>query len=351
MFWITGADAIGTAFAKLVNVAPAAFVAEQLDHVAWAGFHFYDLIFPMFVFMVGVAIPLSLDKTVASAGKPAALARVARRTLLLYVLGLFYYGGLSTPISGIRWVGVLQRIAICYGATSLLYLSLRLRALLAIFIGLLVGYWALLTFGHAPGFAPGDFAEGHNLTNWIDTHYLPGRKWDGDHDPEGLLSMFPAVASGLLGLFACLWIRDESRTPARRAMGLVVAGLVMVAAGELWGLQFPVIKKLWTSSFVLVAGGWSSFLLGCFYTVIDIWKVNAWARPFIWVGCNPLAIYMATSVMDFDKLATRFLGGSVAGALNAVSPGLGELVLAIGAASLCILFCGFLYRRKIFLRL
>ena len=121
--------------------------------------------------------------------------------------------------------------------------------------------------------------------------------------------------------------------------------------GQLWGLQFPVIKKLWTSSFVLVAGGWSCCLLGGFYLVIDIWQVRAWARPFVWVGCNPLVIYLAANLVDFDKLATRFLGGDVARSLDGVTAGLGQLVLAAGAASLCILFCGFLYRRRIFLRL
>ena len=351
MLWITGADTIGTAFAKLVDVAPARFVAQQLDHVDWAGFHFYDLIFPLFVFMVGAAVPLSLDRMVSTDGQSAAIGRIVRRTLLLYVLGLFYYGGFSTPLAEIRWVGVLQRLAWCYGTTSLLYLWLRPSGLVAAAFALLAGYWALLTFGHAPGFAPGDFAEGHNLTNWFDAHYLPGRKWDGDHDPEGVLSMFPAIASCLLGVFASLWLRDARRPALARGWWLVGAGLVLVALGQLWGLQFPIIKKLWTSSFVLVAGGWSGVLLGLFYLVIDVWQVRAWATPFVWVGCNPLAIYLAANIVDFDKLATRFVGGDIAAALNRTWTGSGSLLLAFGGASLCILFCGYLYRRKIFLRL
>ena len=348
MFWIIGADAIGGALHGFQGGAPGRWLAWQLDHVAWAGFHAYDLIFPLFVFMAGVAVPLSLDKMLANGGRRAALSRVARRTALLFVLGLFYYGGLAEPV---RLLGVLQRIALCYGAASVLYLYVRPRGLVAVAAGLLVGYWVLLRFVPVPGFGAGDFAEGHNLTNWIDAHYLPLRKWDGDHDPEGLLSTLPAVASALLGVLASLWLRDAVRRPAVRAWGLIAGGAALVALGWAWGVDFPVIKKLWTSSFVLVAGGWSAVLLGTFYLVIDVWSVRGWAVPFVWVGCNPLAIYLISNVVDFEKLAERFAGGPVATALNAAWPGLGGLVLALLGAALCFALCGWLYRRKIFLRI
>jgi predicted acyltransferase len=351
MMWIVGADTIGSAVGRLLGGTSGSFLAAQLDHVDWAGFHFYDLIFPLFVFMVGAAVPLSLDKMAATEGRSAALARVARRTLLLYVLGLFYYGGLSTPLAGIRFVGVLQRLAFCYGATSLLYLYCKPRTLWAWIVGLLVGYWALLTFVPVPGFGAGDFAEGHNLTNWIDVHYLPGRKWDGDHDPEGLLSNLPAIASCLLGVHASLWLRNTTRSAASRGWLLVGAGALLVVLGSLWGLQFPVIKKLWTSSFVLVAGGWSCLLLGASYLIIDVWQVRAWAQPFVWIGCNPLAIYLAANIIDLDKLSTRFAGGSILETLNGLHAGFGSLVLALVAASFSFLIARFLYQRKIFIRL
>lgn len=351
MLWIIGADAIGSALAHWQAGAPGRFLAGQLDHAAWEGFRFYDGIFPLFIFMVGAAVPLSLDKIVAAEGRGAALWRVLRRTLLLYGLGLFYYGGLATPLVELRLLGVLQRIALCYGTTSLLYLYLRPRGLAAAALALLAGYWALLTFVPVPGFGAGDFAEGHNLTNWIDAHYLPLRKWDGDHDPEGLLSTLPAVASCLLGVFASLWLKNPARTTTARGWWLVGAGAALVAFGHGWGLQFPVIKKIWTSSFVLVAGGWSSVLFGMFYLVIDVWQVRAGARPFVWVGANPLAIYLASNIVDFGKLSERFAGGDVAATLNALWPGLGGLVLALVGAGLCFGICRFLYQRKIFLRI
>lgn len=351
MLWIIGADAIGGALAHLQGGAPGRFLAGQLEHAAWAGFNFYDGIFPLFVFMVGAAVPLSLDKMVATGGRGAALRRVLRRTLLLYGLGLFYYGGLATPLTELRLLGVLQRLALCYGATSLLYLYCRPRGLVVAVLALLAGYWALLTFVPVPGFGAGDFAEGHNLANWIDAHYLPFRKWDGDHDPEGLLSTLPAVASCLLGVFASLWLKNPAYRAAARGWGLVGAGVVLIALGHAWGLQFPVIKKLWTSSFVLVAGGWSGVLLGAFHLLIDVWQVRAWAWPLVWVGANPLAIYLASNLVDFGRLSERFAGGDVAAALNGWWPGLGGLVLALVGAGLCFGICRFLYQRKIFLRL
>ncbi len=301
--------------------------------------------------MVGAAVPLSMDRMLSTEGRSAALVRILKRTLLLYVLGLFYYGGLSTPLGDIRLLGVLQRIALCYGITSLLYLHLRPRNLVITAAGILLGYWALLRWVPVPGFGPGDFAEGHNLTNWFDSQFLPLRKYDGTHDPEGILSTLPAIASCLGGVLACLWLRDEKLTAARRSAGLVGAGLLLVALGWLWGMEFPVIKKLWSSSFVLVAGGWSCVLLGCFHYLIDVRQWKSWALPLIWVGCNPLAIYLISNILDFNALAARFVGGDISHFLDGLWPGFGGLALALVGSLICFGICGFLHQRKIFLRL
>jgi predicted acyltransferase len=351
MMWIVGADALGTAFAHLNGGPPSRLLATQLDHVEWAGFHFYDLIFPLFVFIMGVAIPFSLSRMIATEGRAAALRRVIRRALLMYVLGLFYYGGFARPIEQVRLLGVLQRLALCYFFASLLFIYLRPRILVAVFAGLLVGYWALLTFVPVPGFGTGDFAEGHNLTNWLDQHFLPGRKWDGDHDPEGLLSTLPAIASCLLGIFAGWLLRDPARTEKHKTALLAGTGVALIILGSAWGLQFPVIKKLWTSSFVLVAGGWSLLLLAAFHLVIDGWKMRAWATPFVWLGANAITIYLLSNVTDFGSLAARFAGGDVAAWIDARWTGFGGLVLAVVSILICMALCRFLYQRKIFLRL
>ncbi len=351
MLWILGADAVPASLALLLGGAPLHFIAGQMEHEPWAGFHFYDLIFPMFVFIVGVAIPLSLDRIVAERGRGAAVARILRRTLLLYLLGLFYYGGFATPLAQIRLMGVLQRIALSYCGASLVYLRLRPRGIVTVCAVILIGYWLLVRFVPVPGFGAGDFAEGHNFTNWIDARFLPLRKWDGDHDPEGLLSTLPSIVSCLLGVLACLWLRKPSESAAVRGWCLGAAGILLLAAGYLWGIEFPVIKKIWTSSFVLVAGGWSALFLAAFYLVIDVWKYRAWAQPFVWVGANALAIYVASSVVDLWKISERFAGGSISAGLNAVRPGLGALLLSLVLLGICLGICRFLYMRKIFLRL
>ena len=350
MMWIMGADALGNAFAHLNGGPLARLAATQLDHVAWAGIRFYDTIFPLFVFMVGVAIPFSLDKIVASHGRGEALRRIGRRTVLLYLLGLFYYGGFAAAIDQLRLLGVLQRIALCYCGASLLYLWLRPRGLVAAVFAILVGYWLLLRFVPVPGFGAGDFREGHNLTNWIDAHYLPLRKWDGDHDPEGILSTFPAVTTCVLGVLAGIWIRRTDRRQADKALYLAAAGVALMVLGFAWGTQFPIIKKVWSSSFVLVAGGWSMVLLSGFYTVADIWGRTRYLQPFVWLGSNALTVYIASNIIDFGALSARFAGGDIAAALNRAWAGLGELVPALVSIALCMLLAGFLYRRRIFLR-
>ena len=346
MFWIVGAEELVRGLQKISTGGLLGIVADQLRHKAWEGFHFEDLIFPMFVFIAGVSSVFSVDRMVEKGGRGAAVVRILKRAVLLYLLGLLYYGGLSTPLEKIRLLGVLQRIALCSGAAGLLYCYLRPKALVATCVGILVGYWALMTFVPVPGHGAGHYAEGANLANWVDKEFLPLRKHDGDHDPEGLLSTLPAIGSALLGVLAgCLLKRTDS-DDRRKVLGLVVAGLGCLAAGWLWHLQFPVIKKIWSSSFVLVAGGWSFLLLALFYQVVDVWKLRAWAMPFVWIGVNPITIYFGGKFIDFEGAAKLFVGGPVQAALGHY----GELVLALTSLGFGFLFLRFLYQRKIFLR-
>lgn len=352
MLVIVGVDHFIISLCKMRGFEWLEPVGRQFDHVAWAGFRLYDLIFPLFLFLIGVAIPLSLDKLVATAGRGAAVRRILRRTVVLVVIGILFSGGLAGGWGEVRLLGVLQRLGLCYGAAALLYLYLRPRGMAITAVALLVGYWALLTFVPVPGFGAGDFGEGRNLTNWIDAQYLPLAKYDGDHDPEGLLSTLPAIVTCLLGVFASLELRHLQRPSGAKVLRLVLAGLLMLVVGWVWAAQFPVIKKLWTSTFVLVAGGWSLLLLATFYLVIDVWKWRGWTTPFAWVGANALTIYLlALSVVDFRGLAARFAGGDVAAALEGWWLGLGVVAVAALAVLFEILLCGFLYRRKIFLRL
>ena len=351
MFWIVGADALGHAFTMMKNGPVTEFLSRQLEHAEWEGFYFYDLIFPLFVFVVGVSAALSVSRMVARNGQAGAMQRIIRRGIILYLLGILYYGGISEGVAHIRLLGVLQRLAICYVVAATLLVYLRPRVIAGIMVALLVAYWALMTWVPVPGFGAGDFARGHNLANWIDVHYLPLKLWYGNYDPEGLLSTLPAIASCLLGVFAGRLLQEPTRTSARKVQLLLGVGAVLIALGYLWGIQFPVIKRIWTSSFVLVAGGWSAVLLGAFYFVIDVMGWRGWAKPFIWIGANALTIYFVSRLVDFNAVSRWFFGGEIAESLESWLPGLSILVLALTGSTLCILLCRFLYVRKIFLRL
>ena len=380
MLWIMGGDSIGHAATHVAAGPLWHKIAEQLDHVAWEGFRFYDLIFPLFVFMAGVSLVFSLGRAREEKGKDAALIRLFRRSLLMYLLGIFYYGGLSTPLADIRLLGVLQRIALAYFGAGVLFLFFRTRTLLGIAAAILLGYWGLLAWSTVPAvnlerteFAKamgeagttnamafyqsatntvrGSYAEGLNVVNHFDFRYLPGKKWDGNYDPEGVLSTFPAVVSCLLGVFVGLFLKDSPRSGTEKALRLAGAGVVLVFAGTLWGFGFPVIKKLWTSSYVLIAGGWSCLALAGFYYLIDVRQSRKWCQPLLWVGMNSITVYLASNLISFDQLASRLFGGNVKAALDGLLPGLGALLISVAGILLVVWLARSLYRRNLFLRL
>ncbi len=357
IFLILGADgAIWTLDRMLRDKGPALnaignFLGTQMSHVEWVGIRFYDLIFPLFIFVTGVSIALALPKLLERERKMQVYGRILRRTLLLYALGLIFYGGVGHQWGDIRFVGILQRIAICYFFTSILFLNLNQRGLVVVLIALLGGYWAVMTFVPIPGADAVSFEPNANLANWIDLHYLPGRLWDVTRDPEGLLSTLPAIGTCLLGALAGLLLKDERLTPTQRSLCLIGGGIIMVAAGHLWGLQFPIVKAIWTSSFVLVAGGYSAVLLGILHQVIDVWGWKAWATIFVWVGANALLLYFINGIAGFEPFALRLVGGDVSAWFDRlVTPGTGLFIAHLVGLVLAVVLARFLYRRKVFLR-
>lgn len=365
MFFIVGMEEVFEALSKMFPMSPT--LNDRLQHAPWAGFHFYDLIFPLFAFIIGTSLVFSLSKSVATEGKAATTGKVLKRSLILFILGILYYEGIGGGIQHIRILGVLQRLALCYCGAGLAFVWLTAQSgtdqakvgrgvptaptrLITLTVSLLVGYWAMLTFIPVPGFGAGDFVEGHNLTNWLDKMYLPLRKWDGDHDPEGLLSTLPAIASSLLGVLAGLLLKNQSVEPARKFRLLLMWGCAGIIVGLLWHLQFPIIKKIWTSSFVLFTAGLSSLLLALFYYIVDIKNHRDWCRPFVWIGMNSITIYLIAHVVKLEDVAKCFTGGEIHSGLENMHQGLGNLVTALLALCFSFLICRFLYQRKIFLR-
>ena len=406
MFWIIGAGSLVAALNRMSQTAPTKFLATQLEHVAWEGFRFYDLIFPLFVFMVGVAMVFSLTRLVEQEGRAGAMKRVVRRGVLLFVIGIFYSGGFTNPWPDMRLMGVLNRIALAYLFAGLLFCYFKPRALAGICAGLLLGYWALMSFvpirdiqltrdsiarlaeaagdtataayyrdpespnpstvKNSPAWAAavklfnattnrvtGKFDQGYNVCDHFDFQYLPGKRYDTFFDPEGYLSTIPAIATCLLGVFAGFLVKNTSIADLRKVAWLAGAGIVAVALGWLWDFQFPVIKKIWTSSYVLVAGGYSALLLAAFYLIVDVWKFQKWCQPFVWMGMNSITIYLASNILGgFGKLAGRFAGGDLKAFFDAhVAKGFGDLVVACVGLLLAFWLVRFLYQRKIFLRL
>jgi predicted acyltransferase len=404
MFWIIGADSLVYALNRMTQTEPTKRLADQLEHAEWEGFHFYDLIFPLFVFIVGVSLVFSLGKTIEKAGRAEALKRVFRRGILLFVIGIIYSGGFTSPWPDIRLMGVLNRIALAYFFAGLLFCFFKPRALVAISVGILAAYWAMMTFvpirdiqltksnlvqlaekagdpktaallgeernpsavKNSTAWAAAEkmfyattnrvtaqFGKGLNLANHIDFMYLPARKYDAFFDPEGILSTLPAVVTCLLGAFAGFLLRDQGIAGKQKVIWLISFGVAAAVLGWLWNVQFPVIKKIWTSSYVLVAGGYSAVLLGVFYLIVDVWQVRTWCQPFVWMGMNSITVYFASNLLGgFRRVATRFAGGDVKDFLDAhVARGAGDMAISVVGLLLAFWFVHFLYKRKIFLRL
>jgi predicted acyltransferase len=357
IFWIIGADGAVLALERMLRDkgpvlgSVGTFFGTQMTHADWEGFRFYDFIFPLFIFVTGVSIVLALPRFVEREGMAKAHLHVLRRALVLYVLGVIYYGGVGHQWSDVRLVGILQRIAICYLFASILFLNFEWRGLVAALLALLVGYWALMTFVPVPGVVAGSFEPDANLANWLDLHYLPGRLWDETRDPEGLLSTLPAIGTCVLGVLSGLLLKDERLTPTQKSLWLVAAGVAMIAAGYLWSLQFPIIKAIWTSPLVLVAGGYSAILLAVTHQVIDVWGWKTWATPFVWIGANAIMLYFINGLVGFVPFAFRLVGGDVARWISSVTtPGTGAFIGHVLGLVFAVALAGFLYRRKIFLR-
>jgi predicted acyltransferase len=381
MFWIVGAGAIVKALRSLRQDRYTRYAAEQLQHVTWVGFHFYDLIFPLFLFIVGTSMVFSLNRELERGGTWSAVRRIVVRSLLLYVLGVLYYGGLSRPWPEVQLAGVLQRIAACYLMAALIYCLVRSMAgLFAVAAGLLLGYWAVLALVPFPDLtltranvealaaridsdAPGAIAaavperihgvyqEGRNLTNFVDFLYLPGKKPQVYYINEGLLSTLPSVALPLFGAMAGLLLQRPSLTPRQRVLWLIGGGAAGVLIGLAWSVEFPLIKRVWTSSFVVLTAGLSALLLAVFYEVVDVRRWRAWSQPFVWIGCNALTMYLAVQVVSFPKLASYLVGGDVKTFLDThAGPGTGNVALAVVGLALVIGMARFLYARGIFLR-
>lgn len=342
MLWITGGRTVVNALAAATGAPLVLALGRQLEHTPWNGFTAWDLVFPLFLFLSGVTIPFSQDRKLA-AGTPRGLLarRIVRRALLLVVLGAIYNGLLTFDLAHQRWASVLARIGLGWAgaATIALFTGWRGRALAAVAILLL--YAALLGYWPVPDGA-GTWIQGHNVVDLFDQRFLPGRLHKGNHDPEGILSTIPAVATALLGTLAGARLRRVGRPRARTVLELACAGLVLLLCGWGWGRFQPINKNLWTSSFVLWTGGWSLLLLALFHGLVDVLGWRKAAFPLVVLGANPITLYLLDHFVAFDAVSAFLLQHE---------PVLVDAtVVALVAVGMRWLVLWALWRRRIFLR-
>ena len=272
-------------------------VYAPLQHAEWNGWTPADLIFPFFLFIVGVAIVLSLRQR-RLVGEPASrlLLKIARRTLIIFALGCVLNGFPFFDWDVFRIPGVLQRIAVCYLLAAVAVLALDVRGQAVLTIVLLIGYWLLMRFVPIPGHRAGHFGLGTNLAAHVDNFLMHGHLLYHHWDPEGVLSTLPAVATTLTGVLTGHWLRAPRR-PFERVAGLFIAGNLGVLLGLLCDRWFPINKSLWTSSYVLFTSGMALNFLGMCYWLIDIQGFQRWAKPFIIYGTNPILAYVLSSLL------------------------------------------------------
>ena len=271
----------------VVNTPGNRVAYSQLEHAEWHGLTMTDLVFPFFLFIVGVSLVFSLAKCVEKGATSGLIARIFKRALIIYAFGLLLN---AIPI---RLLGVLQRIALCYFFASLLFLKTSLRTQLAVTAAALLGYWLAMTYIPVPGIGAGILTKEGSLASWIDRVILGAHTYrSGVFDPEGLLSTIPALATTMFGVFTGRWLRSGLSTHLEKLKGMLAAGAVLAAAGWLWGLAFPINKALWTSSYVLVTAGLGLWLLALCYWLIEMKNIRAWGKPFEIFGINAIAAYM-----------------------------------------------------------
>ncbi len=346
MFWITGGGALLASLVKVWDNRITNTIATQLEHVEWQGFRLEDLIFPLFIFLMGVVMPYSICRRIEKGhSRPRLYLHILKRTTALILIGLIMNGLLKFDFPNMRWPGVLQRIALCYFFAALIVLNTRWRTQAIIIAVVLILYCLVSSLVPAPGSEPGDLTMEGCLSSYIDQQLIPGRLYYTHGDNEGIISTFPAVCTALLGALAGHWLRSN-RTGPRKAAGLALAGLASLAAGYIWSFFFPIIKILWTSSYVLVAAGLSLLLLAAFYYIIDVKGCKKWAFFFIVIGVNPITIYFAQSFINFNQISAYFLTG-LANHAGQIAP----LIIPLGALTARWLFLYFLYRHRVFLKL
>jgi predicted acyltransferase len=360
----------GATIAAMILVNNAGDEASSywpLKHAEWNGWTPTDLIFPFFLFMVGVATTFSLaSRLKRGETRTTLLKHILWRGLLLLVIGIYLNGFPYHALATWRFYGVLQRIAVCYTISAIIALWVGKRGQWAIIFSCLAGYWIMMRFVPVPGFGVPThnmplLDPDRNLVAWLDRKLLMGHLYEGTRDPEGVLSTIPAIATNLLGVLTGQWLRSE-RTQRMKALGMAVFGGIGIIVGITISTWFPINKKLWTSSFVIFTAGMALVCLAFCYWLVDIQRWRRGTKPILVFGANSIAAYVfadfvaialyrfqvlqpdGTSIpwsqFIYDRFCTSWL-----------EPANASLLFALGFVAICWVAMWILYRRQIFLKI
>jgi predicted acyltransferase len=350
MFWISGGDSLMIALKALTGAPFFVWMARNMEHVPWDGFRIYDMIFPLFLFIAGVSMPYSLSKRKNRGDSMSSIyLHMFTRLFLLLLLGVIHNHILQFKWEEQRYASVLGHIGLAWFFAALIMLNTRIRGQIIWFFGILLAYWAAMKLIPVPGYGAGVLTQEGSLAGYIDRMILPGKLYLINHDPEGILSTIPAIATALLGVLTGQLLIGNIKKfkPFQKVLILLVAGGICLGLGSLWGLVFPINKNLWTSSFVLYAGGWSLIVLSVFYLIIDVLGLKKWSFPFVVIGLNSILIYMLNGgIIDFEAMGRYFFGG-----LATLFSGPAQPVVLISGSILCMwTFLYIMYKNKIFLK-
>ena len=360
MFWIMSGEHIIHALAKAAPIPVFIWMSSQLHHAEWNGITFYDMIFPVFLFVAGISMPFSFEKKMSLAGvktpselpskeKQKIYLSMLRRTCILVFLGFIVNGLLRFDgFDQTRFASVLGRIGLAWFFAGLIYLNFNLKQQLIWFAAILAGYYLAMKLIPVPHFGAGVLTKAGSLEAYIDRTFLPGRLHSKVYDPEGLFSTIPAIATALLGVFLGTFLRAKNHFSSGKKLAiLVLSALVLIGIGILWDYDFPINKHLWTSSFVCFVGGFSILFFTFFYLIIDLLGFQNWAFPLLLIGSNSILIYMAAEgLVDFKHTAEYVFGGIIKFLPLIWQPVFTTLSVTI--VQLMLLY--FLYKKKWFLK-
>jgi len=347
MMFIMGVAALIKAICALFPGGADSWIALQMRHVEWDGFHLFDTIFPLFLFIAGISFPFSYSKQLERGMSRGGIYRkIIKRALILFLLGLVYNGLFSLEFDHLRFFSVLGRIGFAWMFAALLFINFKPAVRGWIAAAILLGYWFLSTIPAPDAPMADPLSMEGCLVGYIDRTLFPGHLHKTIFDPEGLLSLLPSIVTAMLGMFTGEFVRKDGISGNRKTVWMLAAATAMLIICLVWNNWLPVNKKLWSSSYVMAAGAYSLYMFAIFYWVIDVRKWNGWILPFKVIGMNSIAVYMLPGIISFAYTSDFFLNGVI----SKCSEPWAEVISLAGYVTVYWLFAYFLYRKKVFLK-